>query len=125
MRLRGRGARSAVLSASRSVLLARSAALLVFRSALRGAQAVVVGFQPENTGDAGEVDAVGDEDTDAAEPGDVGVAGPAGAALGAGGFEQSLAFAEPQRLHAHPGQFGGDGDAVHPGAAVAGRPGWR
>ena len=64
-----------------------------------------------------------DQDADAAEPGDVGVAVPAGAARGAGGFEQSFAFVEPQGLHAHPGQFGGDGDAVDAGGAVAGRSG--
>ena len=73
------------------VLLARSAALVVFRVALRVrrsalscVQAGVVGFQPEDPGDTGEVDAVGDEFADPAEPGDVGVAVPAGAAVGAG-----------------------------------------
>ena len=60
-----------------------------------GAEAGVVGFQAEDPGDAGEVDAVGDEDTDAAEPGDVGVAVPAGATLRAGGFEQAFAFVKP------------------------------
>ena len=60
-----------------------------------GAEAGVVGFQAEDPGDAGEVDAVVDQDTNAAEPGDVGVAVPAGATLRAGGFEQALAFVKP------------------------------
>ena len=57
-----------------------------------GVQVGVVGFQAEDSGDAGEVDALGDQDADPAEPGDVGVAVAAGAAAGAGGFEESFAF---------------------------------
>ena len=60
-----------------------------------GVQAGVVGFQPEDPADAGEVDAFGDEFADPAEPEDVGVAVPAGAALGAVGFQESFAFVEP------------------------------
>src|SRR6476620_4228502 len=74
-------------------------------------QSGVVGFQAEDPGDAGQVDAVVDQDADAAESGDVGVAVAAGAAGGAGGCEESFAFVEAQRLGAHAGQLRGDGDA--------------
>src|SRR6478609_8431812 len=85
----------------------------------------VVVFQAEDPGDAGEVDAVADELPDVTKPGDVGVAVPAGAAAGAVGFHESFAFIQPQGLHAHSGEFGGDGDPVDPGGAVTGRDrGW-
>ena len=89
-----------------------------------GVEIGVVVLEVEHPCDAGEVDAVGDQDTDPAKPRDVGVAVAAGAADGAGWFEQSFAFVQPKGLHTHPGELGGGGDAVNAGGAVAGRRWW-
>jgi hypothetical protein len=111
----------AVLLLRRVVLAVRRCAFWACRPSLSACRSALSASRPRTRCDAGEVDSLGDQGADPAEPGDVGVAVPADAAAGAGRCQQAHAFVEPEGLHTHPGQLGGHRDAVHPGAAVAGR----
>jgi hypothetical protein len=62
-------------------------------------------FQFEYLGDAGEVDALGDEVGDPGQAGQVVLAVAAGPAVGAGGGEQSAPLIEPQGLRIKPRQL--------------------
>src|SRR6478609_2300012 len=61
-----------------------------------GAQFVRVLFQVEDLPDAGEVDPVGDELGDPAQPAQIILAVPAGAAAGTAGPQQPVLFVQPQ-----------------------------
>jgi len=82
------------------------------------AETCVVGFELENDRDACEVESVGEELADAAEPVEVVGAVAAGACRGSVGFEQALAFVESQVLGAGSDEFRRDRDAVHAAAGV-------
>lgn len=82
--------------------------LLLLRSQLG-----VLVFEVEDHADAGQVQPVTEQLADAAQPVEIVFAVPAGAAVGAGRFEQPAGFVQPQVLHASADQFGRHGYAVH------------
>jgi hypothetical protein len=73
----------------------------------------VLVLQVHDHGDTGEVEPGLEQVADA--PNSVQVVGAvaAGAASGALGIEQPAGLIQPQRLHPHADQLGGDRDAVH------------
>src|SRR6266545_4500787 len=73
-----------------------------------------LGFELDDAADAREVDPIVGEQRDAAQPGEVIVAVPAGSPVGAGGSEQAGPLVRAQDVRAEPGQLGHHRDRVEP-----------